>query len=92
MKKEVLIGLFFGIIANVTGSYLYIFFFSERSFEETLQIALDQDVLGSIVVLGAILNLVVFFIFLKKQQLYRARGVILATILAALVVLISKFL
>lgn len=91
MKKEIFIGFVIGLIANMAGSYLYIFFFSEKGVEESLKIALERDVLGNIIALGAIFNLIVFFIFLKKNQNYRARGVVLATVLAALAVLVSKF-
>ena len=89
--KEVLIGLTIGLLANMACTYLYIFFFSELSLESTLQAALENDFLGSLIALGAILNLIVFFILLKKNQFYRARGVVLATVIAALAILISKF-
>lgn len=89
--KEILIGFVIGIVANMAGTYLYIFFFSDLSLESTLQAALEKDFLGSLIALGAILNLGVFFVFLKKKKYYRARGVVLATVVAALVILISKF-
>lgn len=89
--KEVLIGFIIGLLANMAGTYLYIFFFSKLSFESTLQGALENGFLGSLIALGAILNLGVFFIFLKKTQYYRARGVVLATVIAALAILVSKF-
>lgn len=89
--KEVLIGFIIGLLANMAGTYLYIFFFSKLSFESTLQGALEKGFLGSLIALGAILNLGVFFIFLKKRQYYRARGVVLATVIAALAILVSKF-
>jgi hypothetical protein len=91
IKKEVLIGLIIGLIANTTGSYLYIYFFSDYSLEETIKNALIQDVFGNIIALGAILNLFVFFIFLKKNQFYRARGVVLATVVSAIIILVTKF-
>ncbi len=91
IKKEVFIGLAIGLIANVAGSYLYIYFFSDYGLEETIKNALQQDVFGNIIGLGAILNLFVFFIFLRKNKLYRARGVILATVIAAIIILITKF-
>jgi hypothetical protein len=90
--KEIILGFVIGVLANLAGTYLYIFFFSENSLEVTLQDALTNDLLGSLIALGAILNLIVFFLFLKKNQYYRARGVVLATVLAAIAVLISKFL
>ncbi|TXD73099.1 hypothetical protein [Aequorivita antarctica] len=89
--KEILIGLVIGLAANMAGTYLYIFFFSKLSLESTLEAALESDFLGSLIALGAILNLIVFFILLKKNQNYRARGVVLATVIAALAILISKF-
>jgi hypothetical protein len=89
--KKILIGFIIGLAANMAGTYLYIFFFSKLSLESTLQAALENDFLGSLIALGAILNLGVFFIFLKKKQYYRARGVVLATVIAALAILISKF-
>ncbi|MBK5213068.1 MAG: hypothetical protein JJE55_05335 [Flavobacteriaceae bacterium] len=89
--KEILIGLAIGLAANMAGTYIYIFFFSKLSLESTLQAALENGFIGSLIALGAILNLIVFFIFLKKNQYYRARGVVLATVIAALAILISKF-
>lgn len=91
MKKEILIGFIIGLASNIAGTYLYIYFFSKYSLESTIEIALEQDIFGSLIALGAILNLLVFFVFLKKKQFYRARGVVLATVIAAIVVLISKF-
>lgn len=89
--KEVLIGLVIGLVANLAGIYLYIYFFSEQSLEVTLQASVEDGFLGSLIALGAILNLLTFFVFLKKRQVYRARGVLLATLIAALAILISKF-
>lgn len=91
LKKEVFTGLIIGLLANIAGSYLYIYFFSDYNLNETIQNALAQDVLGNIIALGAILNLFVFFIFIKKNQIYRARGVVFATVVSALIILISKF-
>jgi hypothetical protein len=94
IAKEVGIGFIMGLLANAAGSYLYIFFlsqFKKLSVESTLNISLEQGLIGNIIVLGALLNFVVFFVFLKKKQYYRARGVIMATLVAAIFILISKF-
>lgn len=90
MIKEVIFGFFIGIAANLAGAYLYIFFFSDSNLEITLKMAEEQDILGSLIALGATLNLIVFFVFLKKKQYYKARGVVLATLLAAIIILILK--
>ncbi len=89
--KEVLIGLIIGLLANMAGIYLYIYFFSDLELEETIKIAQENDFLGSLIILGALLNLLVFFVYIKKKQYYRARGVVLATIIAALMVVALKF-
>ncbi|NCT17092.1 MAG: hypothetical protein COZ75_00440 [Flavobacteriaceae bacterium CG_4_8_14_3_um_filter_34_10] len=91
MKKEILIGFLIGIAANFIGLYLYIFFFLEYDFETSIQFSRANDTIGNLIALGAILNLVAFFLLLKKGQLYRARGVVFATIVAAIIILISKF-
>ena len=91
MKKEILIGFLIGIFANLAGMYLYVFFFLDYDFKSTLKLAKENGSIGNLIALGAILNLIVFFLFIKKRQLYQARGVLLATILAALIILFSKF-
>ncbi len=94
IAKEIGIGLLIGLLSNLAGSYLYIFFLSKikkLSVESTLEVALEQGLTGNIIALGALLNLVAFFVILKKKQYYRARGVVLATLIAAIIILISKF-
>ena len=91
MKKEILIGFFIAIIATLFGFYIYVEFVSQYSFNETLKILNEQNLYGNIIGLAAIPKLFVFFVFLKKKQDYRARGVILASLLLAFVVLIIQF-
>jgi hypothetical protein len=45
---------------------------------------------GSLLALGALLNLAAFFGFLKLKRDNRARGVLMATVLTALVILFYK--
>jgi heme/copper-type cytochrome/quinol oxidase subunit 4 len=89
-KKEVLIGFAVGIIANTFGTLLYILTFSDLGIVETFNAAVSQGHVGSLLALGAILNLVAFFAFLRLKRDYRARGVMIATLLTALVILYYK--
>ncbi len=91
IKKEISIGFFIGILANAIGVVLYILLFSDLSIIETVKAAQENNFLGSLIALGAILNLVIFFLFLKQNKPYRARGVLLATLIAAVCIAISKF-
>ena len=93
IKKEVLIGLFVGIIANAIGLFLAATILGKGDdILNVIKSASDEGFLGKLISLGAILNLVAFFIFIKKKQDYRARGVLLATVFIALFTFIFKFL
>ena len=59
-KKEIVIGVAVGLIANTLGTLLYILLFSEFGITETLRVAVQQGHMGSLLALGAILNLVAF--------------------------------
>lgn len=89
-KKEILIGFMVGIIANTMGTLLYILLFSDLSISETYAAAVAQEHVGSLLALGAILNLIAFFGFLKIKRDNRAKGVLMATILTALLILYYK--
>ena len=89
-KKEILIGFVVGIIANTFGTLLYMLVFSDLGLVETFSAAMEQGHLGSLLALGAILNLVAFFGFLRIKRDQRARGVMIATLLTALVILFYK--
>ncbi len=91
IKKEITIGFVTGIIANCIGVLLYIALFSDLKIKTTLVAAKENNVLGSLIALGAVLNLLVFFLFLNQNKPYRARGVLLATLIAAVYIAISKF-
>jgi hypothetical protein len=91
MKKEIIIGFLIGIFANITGVILYTYFFIEYELDAAIRFAIENGTIGNIIALGAILNLFAFFILIKKRQMLRAKGVLMATILAALLVLISQF-
>ena len=93
IKKEVIIGVFVGVLANAIGLYIATIILGKgENFESVLRSASTEGFLGKLISLGAILNLIAFFIFIKKKQDYRARGVILATIFIALFTFIFKFL
>jgi hypothetical protein len=89
-KKELLIGFIVGLIANTVGTLLYILLFSDLSITETYNAAIAQGHAGSLLALGAILNLVAFFGFLRIKRDQRAKGVLIATLLTALLILYYK--
>lgn len=92
MKKEIIIGIIVGIIANALGVILYIMAFSEKGLEATIKQALAEGFFGKVVTLGAVLNLIAFFLFIRKKQDARAKGVLLITIVIGIAVMIRKFI
>jgi len=91
IKKDILIGVFIALFATFGGLFLYIEYFSKLGFNETLTMIKEGNLYGKVLSVAAIPNLFVFFIFIKKKQDQRAKGVLLATILIALTTLILKF-
>ena len=91
MKKEILIGFLTAIVATAFGCVIFIEFFSKYDFEKSLTLIVEGKLYGKVLVLGAIANFFVFFIFLKKKQIYRARGVILESFVIAFIVLVLTF-
>ena len=88
-RKEILIGILFGIISSFTGLILAILILSENnSIIESIKNAYFENFLGKLISLGAILNVFVFFIFIKKNQDQRAKGILLLTIFLAIFTLI----
>ncbi len=91
IKKEILIGFLVSIFATICGLFIYLQYVSRFGFFETVEMLRQSGVVGSVVALAALPNLFVFFVFLKKKQDYRARGVLIATICTAIFTFILKF-
>ena len=92
VTKEVLIGVVISLIATISGAFVYIEFFSRYNFQETLNVMRAQELYGKVLTLAAIPNLFVFFVCIKKKQDYRARGILLTTILIAFTTFVLKLI
>ena len=91
IKKDILIGVLISLFATFGGVFLYLEYFSRYEFYETIDLIIEGRLYGKVLSLAAIPNLFVFFIFIKKKQDYKAKGVLLATILIAFTTLVLKF-
>lgn len=87
------IGLVTGLLVPVIALLVfYLVFFNRLSPGEFLEGLIVRGKLSSVISLGVIPNLLVFFIFIWLNYLYSARGVLAATLIFALLVVITKFL
>lgn len=86
------IGIVLGIAAPIiTMLIVYLLKFNLYKADEVLDYLVAKQVFTKIVSLCVIPNLLLFFIFIRKNYLYSARGVLMATILFAVFVFITKF-
>ncbi|WP_282072760.1 hypothetical protein [Polaribacter atrinae] len=92
VKKHILIGVLVSLFATFGGIFLYLEYISKFGFYETIDLIIEGELYGKVLSLAAIPNLFVFFVFIKKKQDHKAKGVLLATILLALTTLVLKFI
>ncbi len=92
IKKEIFIGFLVSLMATLCGIFLYLQYFSIYGFEETILMIKEGNLYSEVLALSSLSNLFVFFVFIKKKQDYRARGVLMASILTALVTFVLKLL
>ncbi|WP_248722341.1 hypothetical protein [Seonamhaeicola sp. ML3] len=91
MKKDIFIGIFVGLVANAIGLIATASLLGNGDdFTTVIKAAADEGFLGKLISLGAVLNLIAFFIFIKKKQDYRARGVLLITVFIAVFTFVFK--
>ncbi len=89
-KKDVILGFIIGVIANLIGIVIYILLLSKEGFIETITSAIENRYLGKLISIGAILNLLVFFFFIRKKEDNKVRGVLSATLMTAISIIINK--
>lgn len=90
MKKiDLLYGLVIGIIASFIGVYLFIALATDYEFVEGFEILRSKGQLGKLIALGSVLNLFIFFYLLKINKELMARGVVMATIILAIITIFA---
>ena len=63
-KKDLFIGLLIGLTTATLGCMLFLYFFTEARSLVDLKAVRAQGLMGKLITLGAIFNLIVFFILL----------------------------
>lgn len=86
-KTDLIIGLIIGIAAALVGTALFLTLFTDYGFIKGITLLKQEGQLGKVITLGTVLNLILFFVLLKFKKEMMARGVVLATIILAIVTL-----
>ena len=86
-KKELFIGFIIGIIATTTGVFLMAMLLTKFKFHlsDVLQQIKQEGIFGKVITLSALLNFGLFFLFLHFKKELMARGIVLATIILAII-------
>ena len=96
MKKRynsIKLGFILGVILPVIALVgFYLVKFNDYSFSDFLIGLWQMKLFGKMVSLAAISNLVLFFIFIRLDYLYSARGVLASTILITFIVIILRII
>jgi hypothetical protein len=93
-RKQILIGFFFGLVSAIVGILLFdiaIGLYNGISISEVFDRSLSTKFLGKRVSIGALVNLPVFYFFLNKKKENHARGVLMATVMIAVIFIVNKF-
>ena len=93
VKKEVFIGIIVGFIANIVGIVLSILILhDDPSILEVIRKSFEEGILSKLISLGAIMNLFVFLVYIKKRQDHRAKGILFTTVFLAITTLILNII
>ncbi len=94
-NKEIIIGIITGLLSTCIGTLLYLKYVAHQrnaSFGAIWDFAIESNEISSVVVYGAALNFLAFFGFLKFNKEASAKGVLIVTIITAILVLSHKVL
>lgn len=94
-NKEIIIGIITGLLSTSIGTLLYLRYVAYQrnaSFGAIWDFAIESNEISSVVVYGAALNFLAFFGFLKFNKEASAKGVLIVTIITAILVLSHKVL
>ena len=95
-NKDFIIGFLSGLGCNLFGILIsIIIIFKKINLDQLifyLNKAINENSLTKLISLGALVNLVIFFVFLKYNHDNKAKGVLTATIFTAFLTVIINYL
>lgn len=90
IKRDIGIGMLISLVCTLAGMYIYVAIFTKYDLIHAINLAYQDQFLGGLIAIGAGANFLPFFVYLKKNEIYRARGVLIFSILLALIILVLK--
>jgi len=93
LKDSIWVGIPTGMIGPIIGVLAFYFVnFKHSPFSSFFRMAAQQNLLSPLLSLCAIINLGVFFLFIRINHLHAARGIILSTFIYGILIIGLKFI
>ncbi|MDC0249300.1 hypothetical protein OAK24_00295 [Flavobacteriales bacterium] len=93
MNKQLIKGTIVGIIAPIAAFVVYVAFFTEDADPLGMYYKIvEMDKLSHVMSLSVLINLLIFFMNIKTYRDKQAKGILLATILYGISIVIIKFI
>jgi hypothetical protein len=92
MNKDFLKGTLVGVIAPLVAFVVYVAFYLEADVLQTFNKLVEINKIAHVISLSVLINLLIFFMNLRTNREMSAKGILLATLLYAFVVMIMKLL
>lgn len=90
--NHLIIGFIIGLLAPTIGITIFYFTkFESIGISEFLKISVEEKMLSPLLSLSAVINLGVFYLFIQFDKLKTGRGIILATFIYGLAIVLLKF-
>jgi hypothetical protein len=90
-KRIILIGIFTGLLATASSVIFLTLILSSSPVEDSWISLYDQGKLGGLLSLGAISNLIIFFLSIRKNKISFATGIVIASLVIVLLIFLIKF-
>ena len=87
MDKQLIKGLFVGLVAPIVTYVIYVAFYLEADVIETYKSLVKINKLSHVISLSVLINLLIFFMNLKTNRELAAKGILLATFIYAFIIL-----
>lgn len=88
--KAFYIGMFTSFLWTSFGVLIFTYFMSQQSIELSLKYLYQKNQLGGLISLGALLNLPIFFLAIRKNKVSFAAGIVCFSLLIVVVVALLK--
>ena len=92
LNKNLFLGLLIATLVPVIGFLIWVEYLTKYELQQAVDLIVRGSLYSEILSLSAISNLPVFLIFIRKNKFDIARGMLLMTLIFALVVIVLKVL